>query len=300
MNSANDLTVTVSANYEWQHLREYAISLAMSGFKGTKLMCARGLATEAVRNFTGLGFRLEDFPVGQGTFFISRYAPVIDYIKKHLCQLRYIICTDCRDVVFQSDPSVWLERHMGTSGLLGCTLGVRIKDDGLETHWTSICVTPETLNWLKEEPAVCVGTIAGDARTMLAVLTRIYDMGVELSGRRPDFSAGMDEGLFNYILRSPEFRNTMRIPSLQESFAAQCGYLMVPTFERPWDIGEDGLVRPKGISEPYTIVHQFDRDERWKSLVQSRYTDTHLPYLITRTMHDTYPVIRSLRWKGRG
>ena len=298
MNSTNDLTVTVSSDYTWPLLREYAVSLAMSGFKGTKLMCTRNLSVEAIKNFTGLGFRLEDFPVGQGTFFISRYASAIEYIKKHLDQLRYVIWTDCRDVVFQSDPSLWLEKHLGASRVVGATLGWRIKDDGLEQHWVSICVTPEVLEWLKEEPAICVGTIAGDARTVLDVLTRIYEMGVALSTLRPDFSAGMDEGLYNYILRTPEFKGVMRVLKPQETFTAQCGYLMVPTFERVWDIGEDGLIRPKGRTEPYSIVHQYDRDEKWKALVQSRYTDANLPALLTHPIADRYPIIRSLRWKA--
>ena len=298
MNSVYDLTITVSSDYTWPLLRGYAVSLAMSGFRGTKLMCTRNLSAEAVKNFTDLGFKLVDFPKGKGTFFISRYAPAVEYIRQNLDKLRYVIWTDCRDVVFQSDPSAWLEKNLSPSKVVASTLGWRIKDDGLEQHWASICVTPETLEWLKEEPAICVGTIAGDACTMMEVLSRISSMGIELSNRRPDFEAGMDEGLYNYILRTPEFRGSMRVLGSQDTFSAQCGYLMVPTFERPWDVGEDGLIRPKGVSEPYTIIHQYDRDEAWKRLVQARYTDASLPSLKEK-VQVKYRRTHSLRWKGR-
>lgn len=294
MNSTNDLIVTVSSNYTWSLLREYAVSLHMSEFKGTKLMCARGLHPEAVKNLSNLGFKLEDFPIGKGTFFISRYGPAIDYIRKNLRNLRYVIWTDCRDVVVQKDPSLWLENNFSGKGIVGSRLGMKIKEDNLENHWVSICTSPDDPKGLEEEPAICVGTVAGDAHSMLDILTLVYQRGISLSAARPDFTAGMDEGLFNCLFRSSAF--TTHLTEIKDTFSAQCAYLLVPTFERPWEISSEGVVYPKNSKDPYCIVHQYDRDTRWKSLIQSRYTDANLP---AYPMADRHLKIHSLRWKGR-
>ena len=274
MDSTNDLTITVCANYGWENLREYAISLVRSGFRGTKLLCTRNLSEKAAYYFTRLGFTIVDFPYVPGGFFISRYYPASEYIKARLHNLRYVIWTDCRDVVFQSDPSVWLERNLSPSRLLGCSLGLKIKDDGLENHWVSLCTPPEDFQWVREEDSLCVGTVAGDAQAMLAILSRIYEKGVALNKLRPDFQAGMDEGLFQYLMRSPEFKNIMRVSKPEEGFSAQCGYLLLPNFVRPWYMGSDGLVRLNGGSEPFSIVHQYDREANWRDLVCSRYADS--------------------------
>jgi len=267
----NDLVISVSCNYGWSHLREYANSLS-TVFEGKKVMCVRDLSSGAYRNLQASGFELAPFPIGKGTFFISRYGAAVEYVKKNLSDLRYVIWTDCRDVVFQTNPFMWLEKHLYPSKVLGCSLGKNIKEDGLEAQWVSICSNPEAFEWLKEEPALCVGAIAGEASTMLDVLAEIYDRGVALSDLRPDFSVGMDEGLFNYVLRT-KFKSVMRVPTLEDCFAAHCTYLLLPNFVRPWEIRDSGLIYPVGKEEPFSIVHQYDRDERWKRLVQSRYSD---------------------------
>src|ERR1700692_2432011 len=139
MDSTNDLIIGVLKNFSWEPVKAYALSLSRSGFKGTKLMCVNGINDELRRNLKTLGFVLVDFTEPEATFgwsfAVSRYAPAIEYVKRHLADLRYVIWGDVRDLVFQTDPSIWLEKHMAPQRLLGCSEGVMIYDEVTNDSW---------------------------------------------------------------------------------------------------------------------------------------------------------------------
>ncbi len=258
--------------------------IGRSGFKGTKLMCVNGINDELRHNLVVLGFTLVDFTEPEASFgwsfAVSRYAPAIDYVKKHLTELRYVIWGDVRDLVFQTDPSVWLEKHMSPHRLLGCSEGVKICDEVTNDSWLQQ-VSGDDYLWVRKEEQLCSGTIAGDAEAMLALMSDIYDRSKSLS----DNGFGRDQGLLNYILRLSPHKEISRVVRADESFALQGNWFVLNHYKDKWTTPQPrfdmstGLAYPYGSDEPYAIMHQYDRDARswlgdWKTRVETRYMGT--------------------------
>lgn len=273
-----DLIITAATNYDWPPLNSFAISAAKCGFDGTKLMLSQNLTQYTLNRLQELGFTLGNHRVVSGNFFVDRYAAAIDYLREHQGKFRYVIWADCRDLVFQSNPSAWLEAHLSPSKVLGCSMGLCIKDDATESSWVRTLVGPEIHEWLKEEDALCSGTIAGEADTVLDVLSQVYKLGIESKKKNPEWTLGVDEAALNYVLRILP-AGTMRVPRMAEGFTASCtSYLRECFATSPWQdskpwIDAAGLVYPGGKTTSFCIAHQYDRNPNWYHLVHKRYSE---------------------------
>ena len=280
MDSMNDLVMTVVRGYDWAPLKHYAVSLARCGFKGTKLMLVQNISELARKNLLDLGFKLVDFSVvdplrGFGTI---RFEPAAEFLRNNK-GFRYVICTDMRDVVYQSDPSVWLEQHLSPYRLLASSEGVLIKHEHYNDQWVRQAF-PEDHVWIREHEVCNSGAIAGDAEMMLAVFEKIYEISLLSNENTGGF---LDQGLWNYVLRISPFKEVIRISKTDESFFTSCNWFLVhdagrsaeSTYGWMWidkpPVMREGLVYPVGSSEPYCIVHQYDRDDEWKAAVEQRY-----------------------------
>jgi hypothetical protein len=180
----NDLIIGVVKNFSWEPMRAYATSLVKSGFKGTKLMCVQDINAEARENLIRLGFVVMDFAPkeGAGSFMTERYAPAIEYLEKNLDSTRYVVWGDVSDLVFQSDPTLWLEKNLAPSLLLGCSEGVMIYDEPTNDSWVKQ-VSGEDHAWVREQEQLCSGTIAGEAKAALSLFRRMYEMSYMVPAR---------------------------------------------------------------------------------------------------------------------
>jgi hypothetical protein len=276
MDATNDVVVSVVKDYEWEALRVYATSLARSGFRGTKLMFIQNISVVARQELLKLGFTLVDYTFhdpdrGFGTV---RFQPVIEYLTAHH-NFRYVIWTDMRDSVFQSDPSPWLETNLSPHRLLAASECVVIRNEYYNLQWIRQAFSPEICTWLQDYEVCNSGCFAGDADTMLGVFSKIYEISLqstEASG------AYLDQGMFNYVLRISPFKEVTRILKAEEFFAS-CNFFLIPSqftgvktnAPSPVLDHSTGLMYPASKSEPFAIVHQYDRDPVWKTIVENRY-----------------------------
>lgn len=277
MNS--DLVIGVIRNYSWEPIRTYSKSLVSSGFRGTKLMCVQNVNDEARKNLLDLGFVVMDFSPKDGSSFeTARYAPAIEYLEKHLESTKYVIWCDVGDLVFQTDPSVWLEKNLSPHKLIGCSEGVMLYNEPTNDSWVKQ-VSGTDYEWVRKEEQLCSGTIAGEAVDMLNLFRKIYDMSFTV----PDYGFGRDQGLLNYILRVSPFKEVARVVRADESFALQANWFLLNQYEglrtsrMPRFDTDSGLAYPYGSSEPFCILHQYNRDPsswlkgNFRAAVERRY-----------------------------
>lgn len=279
MNAENDVAITVIKDYGWEPIRTYANSLARSGFRGTKLMFVQGIQPEARKKLIDLGFQLVDFTFfdparGFGTV---RFEPVIEFLQNNK-DYRYIIWTDMRDAIFQTDPSPWLEQNLAPHKLLAASECVRIESEFYNRQWIEQAFSPEICSWLSKCEVCNSGCFAGDADTMLGVFSEIYDISLRSNERTGAF---LDQAMFNYVIRTSPFKEAMRIIRAEEFFAS-CNFFLIPsqftgvsTHPTPAPVidSNTGLIYPAGRPEPFSVVHQYDRDPKWKVAVENRYRD---------------------------
>lgn len=277
-----DCVMGVVKGYGWPELRNYAISLARCGFRGHKILFYEDLAPQALEKLTSLGFILIPFetpgdiraancspddPIAWTKFLRYRHKPVIDFLRSRPNVYRYVVLVDVRDLIFQNNPSDWLEENMYFPfRLIGAGEGSKIKHQPHNNEWIKY-VSPSDYNWLCEEEIVCAGTLAGDQEIMLEALA-ILD---SVANAIPDLRAG-EQGVLNYIVRKAPLKAIFRIPRMSEGWAAtgfpskRWVYGAYTTDESPI-YSEDMVVLAPQAREPFVIVHQYDREIVWRDTI---------------------------------
>jgi hypothetical protein len=282
---ADDITVCVVKNFGWDRFRVYANSLVRSGFSGTKFILADNLSDEALDNLRRLGFVIIGAVVHQTegyrqrphhakpddwdypAFIEARHTPVIDLLK--VCsESRYVIYTDMGDVVFQTNPSVWLEQHCGLDQTVAAAEGWLLKNAGSNDGWLRRANSDYVYRWLREKETLCGGTISGGTNAVLNLLTA---MRYVLQNNKELI---IDQSALNYVLRLSPFVEKNLIPTNQDGFIATVGNYLVNS-KRLWtDVSpvlKDGIVYTPDGHMPFCVVHQYNRNKYWKESIEGRY-----------------------------
>ncbi len=141
MSQSHDLVIGCYDNYSWEIINFWVNSLDKSGFDGRRIMIVMNSDTDtaerlAQKNFAIVTFEREGtritydsggIPVHVGRFFHIWH--VLHSLAQH-DRPRFVITTDVRDVVFQSNPSRGLESNfMPGKEILTGSEGIRYSDE---------------------------------------------------------------------------------------------------------------------------------------------------------------------------
>lgn len=293
VDATNDLVLTAAVRYDWPALRAFANSLVRTGFRGSKVVLVQDITSTARQGLLDLGFTLVDFnandqwlpklnqfnPVfttirlGQA----GRYVPAAEFLKNR--EFRYVVWADARDVIFQADPSSWLEKSLNPHKLLGCTEGMKIDGEFYNDGWLKQVAHPDMSVYeaTRHNDICCSGTIAGEALAMRDLMCEMNRI-LTTSPNKPDYDGGMspmlDQGVWNFLRYTSPFKEITRNPEWSEGFCATVNWYIVHRWaHEPVPEFRDGVFYPRGKSEPFCIVHQYDRDPSWKAAVEQRYME---------------------------
>ena len=292
MDATNDLIISVAKGpYTWSDFVPFVASLEDAGFCGTKVMCVDSILPEVRDSLIAHGYLLIDFvseeppTVGDAgpaeirwrawmAFGRTRLIPILTFLEENVSRFRYILCPDWKDLIFQTNPFVWLENNLSPHKLLGCSEIVKIKDQVTMREWVQHIVDEHDFSWLGEQDICCCGTLVGEAQEVHKLMCRIY------SNLSPTDLLRTDQGELNFLLRVDPFKSITRVPKYAEGFAATVGWIKGTDYDQHKDHFTDaipdfdestGLVYPQGQKVPFSIVHQYDRSDSWTSLVNKRY-----------------------------
>ena len=292
MDKSKDVAISVIRGYQWGQIRPYVVSLARSGFTGTKVIFVEDVSLEARENLARYGFIVKDWVMRQQlgarqgppgsraasdywTLFNTRFSPAIDYLASHP-EFRYVLYTDCRDVVFQTDPSAWLERAFRKHGakIYGSSECWQMMAQPINLVWMIEAFGHAGYRDFHEHEVLCCGTLIGEAS---AILEMLIQMRTIMLGTR---DLVMDQAVLNYLLRTSEFQHRVYIPKMSEGFVATSRAFLEGSGEHvsiPWtdespvlDVAS-GLVRAPQTLVPFSIVHQYDRNPLWTRIMQEKY-----------------------------
>ena len=276
MDATNDIVCGTCVNYNWNDISNYAMSLSRSGFKGRKVLFVSNLNIAARVAVMKLGFEIVDFTPTMKNVVVERFKIIHDWLVLQPFT-RYVIHADVRDVVIQTDPSLWMEKQTKGIKLFGASECIVYKDEACNPFWVEQLFGHDTLESLNNEEVVCAGTIAGEYDTVVRLTRRIFEMSTDRFGD--------DQAALNVLLRS-EFKDVMRIPGPEESWILTAGWWLVGAIQGNKDapIGRrsklvktppelrDGVAYPVGSSVPFCIVHQYERGNAWVPAIRERYT----------------------------
>lgn len=283
MDSTNDVILSaLKGPYKWSDISTFANSIKGSGFRGKKVLLVSGITVELKDKLLEEGFEVVEYTQfpdrPMGNYCGERFWPINAFMKERAGEFRYIVHADWRDLVVQTDPSVWLEKHLAPHKLIGCTEGMRVEEEYYNDWWLKQAAPDvATYEMARKHDICCAGTLAGESLAMRDLLCAIYDV-LSTAPPRLNHAGGMtppiDQGVLNYLIHLSPFKEIIRVPRLEEGFTASVNWYLVHRWtDREAPVLKGGLVYPQGKSEPFSIVHQYDRDNFWKAAVEQKYSD---------------------------
>jgi len=221
MNSTHDCILGVLAGptyvLKYPGIEAYLVSIEKSGFSGRKIMLVWNIHPITRKYLLQYGFEVIDVPnpIPQESFFHTRIRIVADYLPKHYQEFRYIFWLDIKDLILQSNPSVWMEENIGSYKLVGSTECVTIEQEETNQLWARTILGNSKYEEIKNEEVINGGTWAGESEMMMNVFQQVYAITKEYDGSFPPCQPSI-----NYVLRQEPFKSSLYIPRWDKSFAA--------------------------------------------------------------------------------
>lgn len=284
---AKDIIIGSFTNYDWDKIRFWANSIDACGFKGDKGMIVYNAHLDTVKKLNDRGFKIMVFNQdpqtgnlfynGQLIIVVERFLHLHAFMENLLGQedYRYVIHTDVKDVVFQRDPTQFLEAHMGDAKILASCESLRYQHEpwGDENVRNSF---PWVYERMKSQPIWNCGVQAGDPRVMKDLWLAIYLMSV--GSQHATKVHNPDQAAYNVLLSMEPYRSITRFVMSEDAWACQAGtsydpakmHTFKPHLMEPQPIW-DGQWATTSKGERHHILHQYDRIPDWKPVVEARY-----------------------------
>jgi hypothetical protein len=249
-----DLIISASTRYTKKELHNYIESINQSGFNGDKIMVVYDVTKETVSWLKENGWEVYQ-SVLQGHIHMHRLISIYMILKQLDRNYRYVITTDVRDVVFQKNPSEYLERNL-KKNILVSTENVKYKDEPWGIKNILEGYNQLLLDRYSDELSCNVGVLAGDYKSMMDLLLLNYL--VSQSGNTQHYT---DQSSFNFIIHNNNVKDSIQIEGLETNWALQLGTLNNPNIIGNTNINVDN----------YVIVHQYDRDSKLNNTIDTKY-----------------------------
>ena len=107
-----DIIIGCINNYTSDIIKPWVESIIRSGFKGDKVVISFGLPTKTVEYLIEQEFQVYESSLNPGEFIHNRRFLDIWHLLESSEPYRFVITTDVKDVIFQEDPTKWLEKYL--------------------------------------------------------------------------------------------------------------------------------------------------------------------------------------------
>lgn len=279
-----DLLIGVFSNYTWDKIKYWVNSAISSGFTGDKLLVIYSTDNSTLEKIRNKGFKVLGFNQNATTgdlfydrqlvIVVQRFIDLWHFLSTNdLSMYRYIIHTDVKDVVFQTNPSTWLTDNMGEYKILASCESISYQDEpwGDENLKSSF---PMMYEKLKSQPIWNCGVQAGEPIFMRDLWFSIYNLC------KGTMVLNSDQAAYNVLLNLEPYKSVTKFTMSESSWAAQLGTTMDPTkmvaflpklLEQQPIMIDDLVCTTNGT--PHCIVHQYDRVLMWRNIIEQKYSN---------------------------
>jgi hypothetical protein len=251
--------------YGIEQIKPFVESIEQSGFNGEKLMLVYEITQDTIDYLKNKGWLLiQSEP--QQHIILQRFRDM--YQVLHQYETDVIIWVDVKDIIFQKDPTEWLNKWMRRD-ILAFSESLKFGDEA----WARLNAGtsfPMEWEWLQNEEIYCAGTIVGKKEAIRDLFIDIYRWSLTTSN--PEQLA--DQAAYNILIHMHQWKDKVQFVKQQEGFAAQLHLKLkkgdiLPYTEELSTIDGNEIKNSKG--ELYTLVHQYDRNEELKQLIENKY-----------------------------
>lgn len=271
---AKDLIIGAYSNYKFELLKPWIYSIKQSGFDGDIVLIAINPDSETVRQIEEEGVKVvKAGNEGNMMIHMLRFLYIYNYLKLNT-EYRYVITTDVRDVIFQSNPSVYLQKVFGSKdkGIIAQSEAIKIKDESWNRENIIKNFGQYFYSDVSESPVYNVGVLAGTSEYIKELCFELFQM----SSNRPDWVA--DQAAYNMIVNHMPWSNVTVKMELADAWAINAHVTSKPDQydefgpylleSRPCMV--NGIVT-NADEKPFVIVHQYDRVPEWMEYYMKKY-----------------------------
>jgi hypothetical protein len=273
--------------YNWDALKYWIHSINRSGFEGDKVLIQVDGDRHTADKIVGSGFQVlrlspgdtDDRTPDRSTtpVQVQRFMHIYNYLITCTNEYRYVIATDVRDVIFQKDPSIWLDMVLGAprNQMYNCVFSsesIRYKDERWGRKNFLDTYGPYIYSKFRHKEIFNVGVLAGRSRAICDLSINIYASAIN----RPEPIC--DQSTFNFLIGSEPYLSTNIYARSEDGWACQLGTTVDPAkreayrlqlLEPPPNLEGDRIVTSRGAQ--YTVVHQYDRVPNWRRVIEEKY-----------------------------
>ena len=288
-----DLVIGAIGDYQFNQIQNWVHSLTKCGFEGDKILISynsnQTLINELRKNDIEVyeietdarGQKVDQFITNSGNVNASNSHLLVHNVRFfHMWQLlkqfqkdgrtfKRIIHTDVRDVIFQTNPSDWLDMNM-TTEIVSPSESVKYWDepwnrDNFRRSFGDIAF----MNLAPDMLVSNVGTFAAKADTGIDLCLHIYLLTVG--------QWHTDQPAFNVIVNTV-YKDRTQWAGTKECWAAQIGALIEARpklgdtiLEPAPTMNEDGLVVNEN-GNVFPLLHQYERVPGWFDKLTEKYS----------------------------
>jgi hypothetical protein len=285
-----DIVIGSVTNYNWDKIKNWANSLDESGFDGLKVMLCYNVSYEVCeelskRNFTIFGFKRNDeeqrleYDKENFNICLDRFLHIWYFLSKlqNKEQYRYIIATDVGDIVFQTNPSKWLEENLGDKKINVGSECIQYKNEDWNKQNMYLSFGPLLYEDMQDKLVYNAGAIAGSFDYFLDLCKNIFLMCGGSPAHVPG-GGGPDQAALNILLNTKPYGDITNFAKSESGWAAQLEIMANPSkIEKLKDhITEPRLKIENGEvlthdGKKYCIVHQYDVVPELSEYINGKY-----------------------------
>jgi len=247
-----DCIIGAAVGYNREQIRPFLKSLRATGYqKRVILFATKGAAKEA-----------QDWDADVRTPPPVKTLPHAErfyWIQEALAQISCngVLCCDTRDVIFQKNPDLMKSNGFHAYEEDRC---MTIGTCPYNSDWVDIGYGETELDRLRNFPISCVGTFCGSREHVAAHLLKLVH---ELKRLQHLTTKPQDQSCHNHIIRQRKFSGEIHESEKSEVYTV--GYMPRETVR----VDEEKILNIAG--EVPTVIHQWDRHENLKALVERNY-----------------------------
>jgi len=199
-------------------------------------------------------------------------------IYKYLSSNKYdnVLLTDVKDVIFQSDPFLWIKEKSDNKIIIGSeSISCKNMPWSNQNYSTSF---PMEWERIQDEISFCAGVIAGKHELILNLCLHIWRLSIfsmSCIGKNPSYNPDqaalnliahekLTSGMFKKCFHSSAFACHLSVPISEYENLKNQIIDTIPEYD------DKGFVRNEN-SDLFCIVHQYDRIQDLKEKIDKRY-----------------------------
>lgn len=270
-----DLIIGCATRYNFDQLKFWINSINMSGFEGDKVLIIMESDKATVNSIEKAGFKVvaldNDFKYrGPFPVHVERFVHIYNYLSENT--YRYVVTTDVKDVIFQNNPSKFLENNLGENKILIGSESLIYKDEPWGDDNLKRTFGNFIYNEFCDKEIFNVGTLAGDATYIKDLALNIFLMSIN----RP--IPIVDQAVFNVMMHTEPWNSVAKKMRSETGWAAQLGTTGDPTkikFFTPNLLENTPILKGDKVytseGNEFCIVHQYDRVPEWRKVLEHKY-----------------------------